>query len=48
MGKLEGKTALSKSTIQQQEFVAKVLANQRQLTSNLKAAYDFMASCNYI
>jgi hypothetical protein len=43
MSNLEKKdAALAKSTIQQQEFAARVLANQRELTSNLKATYDFI------
>jgi choline dehydrogenase len=41
-GKLDGKTGLTEFTIQQQEFAAKVIANQQQLTSNLKATYDFI------
>ena len=39
---LEGKATLTSTTIQQQEFAARVLANQQQLTSNLKATYDFI------
>ena len=39
---LEGKATLTELTIQQQEFAARVLANQQQLTSNLKATYDFI------
>ena len=39
---LEGKATLTEVTIQQQEFAARVLANQQQLTSNLKATYDFI------
>jgi choline dehydrogenase len=43
MSNLERKeAALTKSTIQQREFAARVLANQRELTSNLKATYDFI------
>ncbi|MFY9868905.1 MAG: GMC family oxidoreductase [Candidatus Nitrosopolaris sp.] len=41
-GKIAGKAALTEFTIQQQEFAARVLTNQQQLTSNLKAAYDFI------
>jgi len=40
--KLEGKATLTEFTIQQQEFAARVLANQQQLVSNLKTAYDFI------
>src|SRR5262249_12148124 len=35
-------TNSEKYRIQQQEFAARVLANQQQLSSNLKAAYDFI------
>jgi choline dehydrogenase len=43
MGKLEGKIALNEfTTIPQREFAARVLSNQRELTSNLKATYDFI------
>ncbi|HEY9407123.1 MAG TPA: hypothetical protein VIP53_06735 [Nitrososphaera sp.] len=40
---IEGKNAPTEfDTIPQREFAARVLANQRQLTSNLKATYDFI------
>jgi hypothetical protein len=32
------------TTIPQREFAARVLANQRQLTSNIKATYEFGTS----
>jgi hypothetical protein len=46
-GKIAGKAALTEFTIQQQEFAARVLTNQQQLTSNLKAAYDFIV-CGFV
>jgi choline dehydrogenase len=42
VSKLEGEATLTELAIQQQEFAARVLANQQQLISNLKAAYDFI------
>jgi choline dehydrogenase len=40
---IEGKNALTEFTsIPQREFAARVLANQRHLTSNLKTTYDFI------
>src|SRR5262245_45072668 len=42
VSKLEGEATLTELAIQQQEFAARVLANQQQLISNFKPAYDFI------